>query len=263
MGKSIDVARALKQSLQTDQMLGVSAVPISKSKVAEQRNRKPAAIAAASTPRDKAAAFSSDGDKAERLLRLNEDHVRNCQKCHLAGMRTQTVFGEGNPNARIAFVGEAPGFEEDRQGRPFVGKAGQLLNAMIEKGMGLRREDVYICNVIKCRPPNNRTPSTDEMAGCSPYMFEQLRILLPEVIIAMGAPASQTVLNTRESIGRLRGRFHDFYPSGVPGTGPCIPVMPTYHPAYLLRCPWEKVKTWEDLKLVMQRLNLPIPEQYR
>ena len=191
---------------------------------------------------------------------INNGQVRGCRKCGLCETRTQTVFGQGNPEARIVFVGEAPGFDEDQSGFAFVGRAGQLLTDMIEKGMGLKRDDVFICNVLKCRPPENRAPALDEIAACSPYLFDQLRIIRPEVIVALGAPAAQTLLQTAESIGRLRGRFHDFYVSGAPlGTDPPIPLMPTYHPSYLLRTPSDKIKTWEDLKKVLERLGLPIP----
>lgn len=202
-------------------------------------------------------------DAAERaniLQSLDVAEVRGCTKCGLARTRTKTVFGQGNPNARIVFVGEAPGFEEDRTGQAFVGRAGQLLTDMIEKGMRIKRDDVYICNVIKCRPPENRTPAADEIAACSPYLFEQLRVIRPEVIIALGAPAAQTLLNTRDAIGRLRGRFHDFrLPDDVLTGAPPIPLMPTYHPAYLLRSPGEKGKSWDDLKKVMAKLGLPVP----
>jgi DNA polymerase len=157
------------------------------------------------------------------------------------------------------FIGEAPGHDEDVSGEPFVGRAGQLLTDMIQKGMGLRREDVYICNVLKCRPPNNRTPASDEITACKDYLLRQIQIISPEVIVALGAPAAQTLLGTREGIGRLRSRWHDFYPSGTALVGEPIPIMPTYHPAYLLRDPNEKGKAWADLKLVMARLGLPIP----
>jgi uracil-DNA glycosylase family 4 len=257
----VDARKALRQNLETDALFGAKALPVSQARIAELRANHGSRVAPVSAVRS--SPRSGNGDKAERLRRLEEDHVRDCAVCHLASMRTQTVFGQGNPDARIVFVGEAPGFEEDRQGLPFVGRAGQLLNAMIERGMGLKREDVYICNVLKCRPPNNRTPSTDEIAACSPYLFEQIRIIQPEVIIALGAPAAQTLLCTKESIGRLRSRFHDFYLPGDSLSGPAIPVMPTYHPAYLLRTPGEKRKAWEDLKLVMQRLGIPLPEGYR
>lgn len=200
------------------------------------------------------------GDVAERLRILDETQVRNCTRCGLSRTRTQTVFGQGSPRARIVFVGEAPGFEEDRQGLAFVGKAGELLTRMIQ-AMGTTRDEVYICNVLKCRPPGNRTPAPDEIAACSPYLREQIMLIRPEVIVALGVPATQTLLGTTESIGRLRGRFHDYYPSGMRGEGPAIPLMPTYHPAYLLRYPADKIKTWEDLQQVMARLGLKRPEK--
>ncbi|MBN1347077.1 MAG: uracil-DNA glycosylase [Phycisphaerae bacterium] len=267
---SIDITKALKQVLETEAFLGAKYVPVSPGRIAEIR----AAGARGVTASEGAAARHVESrptegtairmkEKAEALRKIDEDEVRGCVKCHLSATRTQTVFGQGDSDARIVFVGEAPGFEEDRQGVAFIGKAGQLLTAMIEKGMGLKREDVFICNVLKCRPPNNRTPSTDEIAACSPYLFRQLQLIQPEVIIALGAPAAQTLLGTKESIGRLRGRFHDFYPSGAAGMGDPVPLMPTYHPAYLLRSPGEKRKAWEDLKMVMDRLGLPVPGQYR
>ncbi len=256
-GGSVDIHRALRQDLQTDALLGAKDVPVSPARVAERRTERVDTVGPS-----EASAMDND-EKTEQLRRLYEDHVRDCTKCHLSQARTQTVFGQGNADARIVFVGEAPGFEEDRQGLAFVGRAGQLLTAMIERGMGIKREDVFICNVLKCRPPNNRTPASDEVAACSPYLFEQLQIIQPEVIIALGAPAAQTLLDTRESIGRLRGRFHDFYPSRVAALVQPIPLMPTYHPAYLLRSPGEKRKAWDDLKMVMDRLGLPIPEQFR
>jgi DNA polymerase len=172
--------------------------------------------------------------------------------------RNKTVFGVGDTNARLVFVGEGPGFEEDRQGVPFVGRAGQLLTKMIV-AMGLSRDQVYICNVVKCRPPNNRDPAPDEIAACSPYLFEQLTTIDPEVIVALGAPASRTLLKTDEAIGRLRGRFHDFEVVAPSGEKSIIPLMPTYHPAFLLRSPNQKGKAWEDLQQVMARLGLPVP----
>jgi uracil-DNA glycosylase len=265
-----DVARALRQALETDAFLGARAVPVSEARIEELRamqkeSSDESARSQASADADSSAVGGglSPDEKAERLKELYEEQVRDCVKCHLSETRTKTVFGQGDPDARIMFVGEAPGFEEDRQGLAFVGRAGQLLTAMIERGMGLKREDVFIGNVLKCRPPENRTPSTDEIAACSPYLFQQIEIIEPEVLIALGAPAAQTLLSTRDSIGRLRGRFHDFYPSGIAGLGLRIPIMPTYHPAYLLRSPGEKRKAWEDLKMVMELLGLPIPDQYK
>ncbi|MCG3138115.1 MAG: hypothetical protein HJJLKODD_01975 [Phycisphaerae bacterium] len=247
-----DIIRiSIRQSLEVDQALGIKVLPIPK-----------AIVASIGRPRKSSTAGGLPGastdDRAIALRRLDEEQVKGCQKCTLCQTRTNTVFGQGHPLARLVFVGEAPGFDEDQQGLAFVGRAGQLLTDMIEKGMKLKRADVFICNVLKCRPPNNRTPATDEITACSPYLFEQLRILQPEVICALGAPAAQTLLNTKESIGRLRGRFHDFYISGSPGIGPSVPLMPTFHPAYLLRSPGEKGKAWEDLKKIMIKLGLPL-----
>ncbi|MCH8149226.1 MAG: uracil-DNA glycosylase [Planctomycetes bacterium] len=197
-------------------------------------------------------------EKADRLRVLDDTQVKGCTKCGLSTGRTQTVFGQGDPNARLVFVGEAPGYEEDKTGQAFVGRAGQLLTKMI-LAMGLSRDEVFICNVLKCRPPNNRDPSADEILSCSPYLRDQLRIIRPEVMVALGAPAAKTLLNTTQSIGKLRGRFHDYELGGPLEDEDTVPLMPTYHPAYLLRSPGEKAKAWEDLKMVMAKLGLVAP----
>lgn len=173
-----------------------------------------------------------------------------CRRCKLAPHRTQIVFGVGNPSARLMFVGEGPGLDEDRQGEPFVGRAGRLLTEIITKGMRLRREDVYIANVVKCRPPENRNPEPDEVAACAPFLARQIEIVGPEVIVALGKFAAQTLLETKTPITRLRGTWHRFRN---------IPVMPTFHPAYLLRNPGEKRLVWEDVKQVMQTLGIAVP----
>jgi len=196
--------------------------------------------------------------RKEALRVLDEGQVKGCDKCELSQTRTKTVFGQGNPQARIVFVGEAPGHDEDIQGVAFVGRAGQLLTKMIG-AMGLTRDDVYICNILKCRPPNNRDPAPNEISACWPYLDEQLRIIHPQVIVALGRPAAQTLLRTSESIGRLRGRWHDYHIGGLAGADAPIPLMPTYHPAYLLRNPPDKGKAWSDLKQVMQKLGLKMP----
>jgi len=237
----------VRQQLLSDRMFGVDAVPM----VLTPRT---APRAAPGPSAGRAAA-----DVAEQLRVLDEEQVKGCRKCSLCETRTQTVFGQGNPQARLVFVGEAPGFEEDRQGLAFVGRAGQLLTRMIENGMGVKRDEVFICNVLKCRPPNNRDPSSDEVLACSPYLRRQLELINPEVIVALGSPAAKTLLNTAQSIGKLRGRFHDYYLAGVTGEGHSITLMPTYHPAYLLRNPAEKKKTWDDLQMVMELLGLPLP----
>jgi uracil-DNA glycosylase family 4 len=200
-------------------------------------------------------------DQAQQALDLlNENYVRGCTRCELhAAGRKQTVFGVGDARAEIMFVGEGPGAEEDRQGIPFVGRAGQLLTRMIA-AMTLTRDQVYIANVVKCRPPGNRTPMPPEMETCSPYLFRQLAIIRPKVIVALGRPAAQALLATSAPIGRLRGQFHDFPPPALAHLGlPPARLMPTFHPAYLLRSPNEKAKAWEDLKQVMRHLGLAIP----
>lgn len=199
-------------------------------------------------------------ERARHFRLLDDEQVKTCRKCVLCEGRTQTVFGQGSPIARVVFVGEGPGFEEDKQGLAFVGPAGQMLTRMII-AMGLTRDDVYICNTVKCRPPNNRTPLADEILACLPYLQEQLRTIHPEVIVALGAPAAKTLLNTAEAISKLRGRWYEYYPSGSTGVGPAIPMMPTFHPAYLLRNEAEKGKAWADIQLVMKRLGLPLPQR--
>ena len=172
--------------------------------------------------------------------------VALCTACGLCEGRTQTVFSDGKGSAGLAFVGEAPGENEDLQGVPFVGRAGELLTDIIVKGMKLKREDVYICNVLKCRPPGNRDPLPEERDSCEPFLIRQLELVKPKVICALGGHAAKTLLKTDESTGRLRGRWH-FYHG--------IPLRVTYHPAYLLRSPGEKRKTWEDIQEVMKVLN--------
>jgi uracil-DNA glycosylase len=166
--------------------------------------------------------------------------LENCPRCKLSKSRTNVVFGQGSPKADLMFVGEAPGRDEDEQGLAFVGRAGQLLTKIIE-AMGLRRDDVYIANVLKCRPPNNRNPEPDEVASCRPFLVEQIRLIAPKVIVTLGTFAAQAILETDESIGRLRGHWR---------TAHGVRVMPTFHPAFLLRSPERKKDVWEDMKLV-------------
>ena len=184
------------------------------------------------------------GTKDERLAELREFALA-CTRCGLHRTRTNVVFADGSSDAKVAFVGEAPGADEDATGVPFVGRAGKLLDKIIA-AMKLKREEVYICNVLKCRPPNNRTPNPEEIAMCSPMMHEQLAVLRPKVMVALGAPAVRTILETRVGITRLRGHFSEYR-----GT----PVMPTFHPAYLLRRPWDKKLVWDDMKKVMAYLE--------
>jgi uracil-DNA glycosylase family 4 len=191
--------------------------------------------------------FPSEARSAESLDDLRAA-IGDCQRCKLAPHRTNLVFGVGNPHAGLVFVGEAPGRDEDLKGEPFVGRAGQLLTEIIVKGMKLRREDVYIANIIKCRPPQNRNPEPDEIASCEPFLVRQLAIIGPKVIVALGTFAAQTLLKTRTPITRLRGVWTDYHG---------IPLMPTFHPAYLLRNPAEKRVVWQDIQEVMKRLGLP------
>ena len=207
----------------------------------------PAASVAAPAP----AAFPAkareprEGDPAALLERLRVEDIGDCRRCKLCEGRNTIVFGDGNPRARVMFVGEGPGFEEDRRGLPFVGKAGQLLNQIIE-AMGFRREEVYIANVVKCRPPENRTPLPDETAACTPFLFEQIAIIRPHVIVALGSPAAQALLGRTAGITKIRGTFGEYQG---------IRVMPTFHPAYLLRNPAAKRPVWEDMKQVMSFLR--------
>ncbi len=196
---------------------------------------------------------------AKKELAAVAEEANACCLCGLAETRTNAVPGEGAVNARLVFVGEAPGADEDKQGRPFVGRAGQLLEKMIN-AMGLKREEVFICNILKCRPPGNRDPKPEEIIRCLPYLTRQLEALDPEVIVALGAHAARTLLNTNKSIGQLRGSFHEYAPEGL--TNP-IPLMATYHPAYLLRNYTRdaRQRVWEDLKKVMDRLGLEEPKK--
>jgi uracil-DNA glycosylase len=176
---------------------------------------------------------------------LRSGTIGDCRRCKLCEGRTKIVFGDGSPRARLMFIGEGPGADEDRQGLPFVGRAGQLLNQII-KAMGFTREEVYIANVVKCRPPDNRAPQPDETASCTPFLFRQIEIIGPEVIVALGSPATQALLGTSAGITKIRGTFREFQG---------IPVMPTFHPAYLLRNPAAKKEVWEDMQQVMARLK--------
>jgi uracil-DNA glycosylase family 4 len=199
-------------------------------------------------------------DPVEALRIIRED-LGDCTRCvlHKQG-RKQIVFGVGNPNAELMFVGEGPGADEDEQGEPFVGRAGQLLNNMI-KAMGLKREEVYIANVVKCRPPGNRTPEREECETCSPFLMRQIAAIKPQVIVALGAVAAKTLLAMNASMAQLRGRFYDFKPAGVRSNDPDwngCKLAVTYHPAYLLRDPRQKGEAWKDLQMVMKELGLPV-----
>jgi uracil-DNA glycosylase len=206
-------------------------------------------------------AESGVADPATALRLIRED-LGDCTRCKLHKGRTNLVFGVGNPHAQLMFVGEGPGADEDAQGEPFVGRAGQLLNNMI-KAMGLRREDVYIANVVKCRPPGNRTPEPDECETCSPFLMRQIAAIKPKVVVALGATAAKNLLAMNSSLGELRGRFYDFKPAGI-RSDPAWPgarLAVTYHPAYLLRDPRQKGEAWKDLQMVMKYLGIEPPKK--
>jgi len=225
-GELLDIVRGLKAQINYQRELGVEGFAVK--------------------PED--CAPGEEHENADSRALTLEDVRRKLDECDCCGLRSgcrQVVFGEGPGDAELMFVGEGPGAEEDRQGRPFVGRAGQLLTKMI-KAMKYDRSEVYIANVIKCRPPKNRDPRPDEVAACEPFLVMQIKAIKPKVIVALGRWAAQTLLKTNTSIGALRGKFHDYHG---------IPLMPTYHPAAILRNPNLKKPTWEDLKLVMKKLG--------
>lgn len=269
------LARIVRQNLTADGLLGLSFLPVRPGRPTTPPPPSTPDLPAAPSPtppvRQNAAASQptaetdmsnelftspmtgaalSAEEKRERLAKL-EAQVAQCTKCALWRTRTQTVFARGSEQAPIVFVGEAPGEDEDAQGKPFVGRAGKLLDRIIT-AMKLREDEYYICNILKCRPPNNRTPAPDEVSLCWPYLQQQLDILAPQVIVALGAPAAHTLLNTRIGIGKLRGTWHQY--EGVK-------VMPTYHTAYLLRAytPENRRKVWEDMQKVMAAIGRPLP----
>ena len=213
--------KSLRQHLETEKAFGLEEVPRMQTRIPEVSG------------------------KGERLRLLYEEY-KNCQQCPLSATRTHVVFGSGNPEARLLFVGEAPGFDEDKQGLPFVGAAGQLLTKIIE-AMKLKREEVYIANCLKCRPPGNRNPLPSEIVSCNPILARQIEIIQPVIVCALGKFAAQTLLATERPISRLRGQFHNFHG---------IKLMPTFHPAYLLRNPADKKLVWEDAQKIMKELGI-------
>jgi uracil-DNA glycosylase family 4 len=214
--------RILRQHVQTDKLLGVEAVPM-----------------------------GTALDKRQALAQLDEQEVKGCTRCGLCEGRIQTVFGEGSPDAAIMFIGEGPGQNEDEQGRPFVGLAGAMLDKWIA-AMALERRDVYIANVVKCRPPSNRTPTPAEVETCWPFLRQQIALISPHVIVTLGAPAAKMVLETTEGITSIRGRWFSY-----DHVEPAIPVMPTFHPAYLLRAYTRenRSRVWSDLKAIKERVS--------
>jgi uracil-DNA glycosylase family 4 len=197
-------------------------------------------------------------------LKIIREDLGDCTRCKLSTQgRKQIVFGVGNPRAELLFVGEGPGADEDMQGEPFVGRAGQLLNNMI-RAMGIKREDVYIANVVKCRPPGNRTPERDECDTCSPFLMRQISVVKPKVVVALGAVSAKNLLAINAPMSELRGRFYDFMPAGARASDPSWPgakLAVTYHPAFLLRDPRQKGEAWKDLQMVMKYLGMEPPKK--
>ena len=248
-----ELTRAAKQLLAIEQLFGADFVPARESDLPEI---VPASAAACTA----VGASMSPAEKAAALGEIDAKEVKGCKKCVLSKERTNTVFGEGDPAARLVFVGEVPGADEDASGRPFVGRAGELLAKMIT-AMGLSREQVFICNMVKCRPPGNRAPAPEEVQACWGYLIRQLQIIAPEVIVTLGNPATQGLLKTRTGITKLRGNFQELPDLGEGLEG--IAVMPTFHPAYVLRqyTAETRRKVWSDLQQVMKLLGLTAPAQ--
>lgn len=234
------VASALRAHLEWQLLSGATGLPAADAALAHARSSRPAPAVVPPAPEPPPPlAVARDLDELER-------QVAGCTRCRLHEGRTQTVFARGTGTLRVCFVGEGPGAEEDAQGLPFVGAAGQLLDRMIA-AMGLVRDEVYVCNIVKCRPPGNRKPELDEMAACRPFLVRQLELVDPEVIVALGATAVGGLLGTNEGITRLRGTFRLYRGA--------VAVMPTFHPAYLLRNPDAKRQVWEDLRLVLRQIG--------
>src|SRR5438067_2426896 len=246
-----DAARHVRQHLDRLQAAGVEWLP------APDRAKPPPVAETPSLFGEVEEPVVPNGPADRRVaLAVLAEEVKACTACaELASTRTQTVFGVGPMDAELCFLGEAPGADEDRLGEPFVGAAGQLLNRIIA-ACGLKREEVYICNILRCRPPANRTPTAEEAANCREYLEKQLELVRPKFICALGGCAAQNLLNTTESLGRLRRRFHDFRG---------IPVLCTYHPAFLLphRSPEKKKDVWEDMKLLLAKMGRAVPGQTR
>ena len=252
--------RILRQHVETDRLLGVDAVPLGES-AGSPAVETPAGEAASPVAETLLAAAAPSArrpeareTKIQQLAALDQDQVKPCTQCDLCRSRTQTVFGDGDVDAPVMFVGEGPGQREDEMGKPFVGRAGELLNKQIT-AMGFKREQVYIANIVKCRPPNNRTPTPDEVRACSGYLQRQIMIILPKVIVSLGGAAAKFLLNTRQGITAIRGQWHQY--EGLVPQGPVIPVMPTFHPAFLLRqyTTDNRKKVWSDLQAAMSLLR--------
>lgn len=250
----LDLLRAVRDWAEYQQSTGVRWLParplVGACPPADARDEQPAApVRMSENTESSAAPFVAPDLRGAGSLDELRAHIGDCRRCKLWSGRTNLVFGVGHPNAKLMFVGEGPGRDEDLRGEPFVGRAGQLLTEIISKGMKLQRSEVYIANVVKCRPPENRNPEPDEIARCLPYLARQVELVQPQVIVALGTFAAQTLLGVRTPISRLRGIWHEYRG---------IKLMPTLHPAYLLRNPADKRLVWEDIKQVMKHLGLPV-----
>jgi uracil-DNA glycosylase family 4 len=234
---------SLRRHLQRRQRAGIRILPRSNLGKIESTVAKELALLGGTV--DDLFADNAEALKTESLQELRAA-IGDCRRCKLCSGRTHLVFGVGNPNADLMFVGEGPGRDEDLQGEPFVGRAGQLLTDIITKGMGMKREDVYIANVVKCRPPDNRNPEPDEVAACEPFLKKQIELVRPRIIIGLGKFAVQTLLQSKIPITKVRGNWHSYHG---------IKLMPTFHPAYLLRNPADKKLVWEDIKKVIKELR--------
>ncbi|NCO84250.1 MAG: uracil-DNA glycosylase [Nitrospirae bacterium CG_4_10_14_3_um_filter_44_29] len=240
--QNIEIIKDIKTVLEFYQAMGIERIPLNiaqKCRSAEVQKPPP------HPPLGKGGRRGGDYSKKVIALKALRDEIGDCQRCKLSKGRKNIVFGEGSVDAEIMFIGEGPGEDEDLQGRPFVGRAGQLLTKLIEK-MGFKREDVYIGNIVKCRPPFNRVPEEDEISACSPFIRKQAGIISPKVIVSLGRISTQTLIGTKIPIGKLRGKFYQFEN---------IPLMPTFHPSYLLRNPKDKWLVWEDAQKVLERLK--------
>ena len=240
-----DPRQACIQQLESDLFLGAKALPLDRAKVPSF------SASLGPDPESPIPASTMSAQEKRQALDALQEQVKVCQKCPLWRTRTNTVFSRGNPASDLVFVGEAPGYYEDQQGLPFVGRAGKLLDDIITKGMGLRRDDVYICNILKCRPPQNRDPGSTEMVCCVPYLEQQLQIISPKVICCLGRIAAQSLLQTKAPMKELRGQWYTYRG---------IRTMVTYHTAYLLRNPADKKKVWLDIQQIMAELDLKRPK---
>jgi DNA polymerase len=242
------ITRELRRALEFYQGLGFEHLPLSSKTMCMDMSIKDIDINKESKSHVSENALNSNyvsSDAKEQALKELREDIGDCRRCRLSKGRRCIVFGEGNPDADLMFIGEGPGREEDIQGRPFVGDAGKVLTSLISK-MGLRRENVYIANIVKCRPPSNRDPESDEMDSCGPFLEKQIEIIKPEIIVTLGRISSQRLLGTMIPISKLRGKFY-YYKN--------IPVMPTFHPAYLIRNPKDKWLTWEDAQKILEKLK--------